>query len=475
MNVSSILWIIVFCILVVFSFRRPSWGIALYLFVFYFSPVNWWWGRPLRHLFGIRFSLTAALIFAIAVFLVGQPRLRRPEGKVLGFLFLYALSGTIVHFLFAANPTRSADILNLLWKNLGLCYLLVTSIKDRRDWNIFLYSFIIGSLHVGYAVVFNNAGKMIRGRLELNFAPGIGDSNFLAGLLGMTLPLIFGLFFIGNRKEKLLAFISLPLVFDTLVRANSRGGFLGLIIGGAWFFMASRGRSRRIAWQAIFLSILILPFFFRDARIIERFKTTFASEEERETSAQSRIEYWKSGVRMLSDHPLGLGGEAAFKSDLGAQYIYHLREKGMVHVNKKITAGYRAIHNGYLDILCSWGIQSFILYALAHLVTFLTLRKCIRYGERIGDWKVSFFALCIQTGLIAFYVSSFFMSSLDGEWFFWMMAFSLGYNRIFGENSILNEEEENIEEESMDPNISEEPNYAMVKGSQEQRPLQRLN
>ena len=450
MSKTGALWIIVCGLLTFLSLRRASWGAALYLFAFYFSPHYWWWGKDLTAIFGHRISLITALIFAATSMLAG-PRLRPSERKVFTLLLFYALSATLVHLLFADNPERSWKNLNLLWKHLGLFYFLVTSVKDRQDWNILLYSIIIGSLHVGFAVVINDAGNMVQGRLELKFAAGVGDSNFLAGILSMALPMIGAQLFIGNRYEKMLSVVASWLVLDTVILANSRGGFLSLLVGGAWFFLNAKGRSRRLSFYVLGLGIVAGVVLLGDERIIERFKTAFDPPEKRESSAQSRIEFWKSALRMLNDYPYGLGGEAAFKSRTGAQYIAHLRAEGYVGHRRGVTGpGYRAVHNGYLDVLCGWGIQSVFFYLMAHFVAMVILRRATRYTAYMGDWRASFLGLCISTSLIIQYVNSFFISSLDGEWCFWLLAIALAYDRIYGEYSVLEEQTEttdNVEEE----------------------------
>ena len=458
MSKSSLLWIFIFGVLTLLALRRSSWGIGLYLFSFYFSPHHWWWGKDLANIFGHRFSLAAALIFGVAA-IIGGVRLRPPERKVLIFLLLYAFGASLVHLLNANNPERSAKGLNLLWKHLGLFFLLVTTIKNRQDWNIFLYSIIIGSLHVGYAVRFNGAGDMIKGRLELNFAPGVSDSNFLAGILAMSLPIVGAKFFIGNKAEKVISLIATPLVLDTIIRANSRGGFLSLLVGGGWFFLNAifiGGRLRKLSIYVLILGTISCLFLLGDERIIERFKTAFEPQQQREASAQSRIEFWRSAMKMLNDHPWGLGGEAAFKSDIGAQYIAHLAAEGYVSLSErgKSGYGYRAVHNGYLDILCSWGFQSVFFYGIAHLIALLLLRKSTLNARTVGDWRASFLGLCISTSFIIQYVNSFFISSLDGEWCFWLLALALVHDRLFGEHSILAEDLETMDDNTAEPEDS---------------------
>ena len=420
MGLTTLVWLCTFAVLALLSFRRASWGIALYLLVFYVDPNFWWWGGPIRDMFGMRLSLTAALILTVAVLRSGL-RLRPQERKVFLVLLLYGLNATVVHVLFASNPERSANNLDLLWKNIGLLLLIVASIKDRVDWRIFIYSIVIGSLYIGYELAFNQRGGSSAGRLERSIASGVGDSNYVAGFLSLAVPLAGALLLLGKKWEKLLALVMLVLVCDTIVLCNSRGGFLALLAGGAWLLLTARGRARRYAITGLLLGVLAGIVLVRDERIVERFLTTFSPAEERATTATSRLEYWAAGSRMLRDHPLGLGGEAAFKSDAGFKYIQPLGE-----------VGYRAIHNGYLDVACAWGVQGAALYGLAICLAWRILRKAVSQASRRADWKAIFWGRCIEAALVTQLVSAMFLSSFDGEWFFWTMALAIGFERIHG-------------------------------------------
>ncbi len=113
-----------------------------------------------------------------------------------------------------------------------------------------------------------------------------------------------------------------------------------------------------------------------DQRIVERFWTIFVGEgEERDHSAAGRLDYWKAGLRMIADHPLGGGGHG-FSRAYGMPYIREVS-------GAEFAA--RSVHNGYINEVCEWGIQGGIL-RLAFLYTsmalmFETSRRCSRRGE----------------------------------------------------------------------------------------------
>jgi hypothetical protein len=127
---------------------------------------------------------------------------------------------------------------------------------------------------------------------------------------------------------------------------------------------------------------------------------------------------------MLGDYPLGSGGESAFRSDRGVTYIQPYG-----------VWDWRAIHNGYLDIACGWGVQSFILYCYAMFLAWRMVQNTIRHAKLQEDWKTAFFGVCIQTALVTQLVCAMFISTFDSEWFFWLIAMMIAYERLFGPES----------------------------------------
>jgi O-antigen ligase len=145
-------------------------------------------------------------------------------------------------------------------------------------------------------------------------------------------------------------------------------------------------------------------------------------------SAASRIDYWKAGLRMVGDHPLGAGGNG-FKRVYGPRYINE--------VNGDDFAA-RAVHNGFINEACEWGIQGFILRMLfvtsAMLMLFRTMRAPAtsdqsEFGRLLG--------LTIFAGMVGFLITCLFGDRLDNEWGYWMVGLTVGYANVFGDAFVL--------------------------------------
>jgi len=420
MNPRAILWLALFVLLTFKALGRSSWGIALYMLTFFALPAAWWWGQGLLTTITDNWNLVGALLLAVALFLDGQFRLPGPNEFArmpLFVLFAFALNATLVHFLFADSPQHSWTGVENLWKNLGLVFLMLAAIRDRYDFKVLLYSLSVGAALVGWAVVFEGQGSYVRGRLENVSIACVAGSNAMGAFLSMLLPLGGYLLVCGNRVAKCVAALSLILALEVVLRCESRGAFLGLAGGTVWFLVRARGPLRKYAVLGVLLAAVAVLYQVSKGQqtlIVDRFRYGFASEDERDPSAQGRLDYWRQGLKMLRDHPFGSGDEAAFKSDLGLSYIRSLGHDE-----------YRSVHNGYLNVATSWGVQGLLLYVAALLLAWRSLRASNASARALGDQSAAFLGLCLEAGLVTQLIAVTFGGSLASEWVSWWIVMAV--------------------------------------------------
>lgn len=414
MSLHTLIWLALFLLFTGLTFRRSSWGIPLYLLVVYASPAKWWWAEGLLLTFGARWHLAAALIFAVAVFLDGRtesPRQGKSTRPILLLLLLYLVNASAVCFLFADNPEYSWFGLQLLWKEAGLLFLMLVAIKDKFDLDLLVYSIIIGCAYLGYESVFNDAFSSDQGR---------EGGNHLAAVLCMSLPLGGYVLFFGDMRQRGMAVISLVLAFETTLSTVSRGAYLAMIGAGAWLIVDTKGRIRRIAIAGVALAPLAAYLMMSDTERVKnlaRFSTTFSSAETRDSSTVGRIEMWGQALKMIADHPLGSGYEAAFRSNLGFSYIAHLWDRQ------------RICHNSYLSIAASWGVQGLLLFLALLAVAWRRLGASISRARASGNEQAAFLGCCIRASLVTLLITGMFGSHLSAHWAFLWIAMAIGHER----------------------------------------------
>lgn len=425
MSVHAILWLVLFLLFGALTMRRSSWGIPMYLMTFYASPVLWWWGGPLAAM-GERWSLIAALVFLVAVLIDSRPK---PIGSTkyrsygMRLILLYAVNATFVHIVFAsADPEESWKWLDLLWKQTGLLYLMLKSIKDKRDFQIMCYTLLLGGTFLACEYYFFGAGSQHQGRLEGLPLPSGGSSNFVSPILTQSIIIGGCIVLFGTMRERIVGLFCCALLTETILQSLSRGGLLAIIVGAFWLVLTSKGRIRLIGIGAIIaasLGGLAIMGEEQRAKVFGRFSSTFAEAEERDISAESRLVLWRATYDMVLDRPLGSGGNA-FKSDLGQSYV-----------PGEWRGRFRASQNGFLDTAASWGVQGLALLLGALGLAWFNLRRCVRFNLQENNAATAFLGSCLDATLIVLLVSCIFISGLRGEWFFWWLAMALSFEAVF--------------------------------------------
>jgi putative inorganic carbon (hco3(-)) transporter len=414
MSLTLLAWLAAFGVLAVLAFTRgATYGLSLYLFTYFISPLFWWWGKDTIGEY--RWNLAAAIIYALAV-LLDRERNRKQTDAVpkwpqfLAVVFL--VNATMVHLFLAAHASLGFDRYLLVVKFVVLFMVLAATIHDAKALRFVLWSITIGASYIGYEASINQRGTFTAGRLEGIGAAGVQNSNELAALLGMILPLTAGLFFTGSVREKIGIAVIGPMILNVILLCNSRGTFLALILGAVVFLVTARGPARKTVLRGFALGVVAVMLLLGDPEIVDRFLTVFASEDEWDSSANSRFVIWGAAVNVLKAHPLGSGGEG-FNSVYSHEYL----ETG------------RAVHNGFLNEALEWGLQGLVLKLLIVSSGLWLVVRTARRRDATSESIV--LASSLMTSMSVLLVASLFGDYLDDEWVYWIVSFMIGYARAY--------------------------------------------
>jgi O-antigen ligase len=184
------------------------------------------------------------------------------------------------------------------------------------------------------------------------------DSNDLALIVVITMPMLIWWFFDNKSKIRWFAILALPLLFTVMMRTSSRGGFLGMVaILAGLLFVGMTGRvreARRIALTGVLLAAigaLALPGAY-----MERMRTM--DQEIDNKSPRARINVWKRGIGYAKDNPIFGVGIANFGRAEGILSDYS-QERGGSGV-KWSTA-----HSSYIEAWAEIGIIGGTAFAIA--------------------------------------------------------------------------------------------------------------
>ena len=147
------------------------------------------------------------------------------------------------------------------------------------------------------------------------------DNNSYAISLVTCSGLAFFLFFIpksGGKKPSPAA--SAALMVHAVLLSFSRGGMLGLIVLGLTIFVVMpKGPKECLG----FLLAVVIGLSLAGQEVRDRFATSFADNEHRDASAESRLVLWAACWDTMLKHPvLGVGPDHMplwIESDIGYQ------------------------------------------------------------------------------------------------------------------------------------------------------------
>ena len=426
MSLTLIFWFVLFVGYGLAALFRPAYALPVYFLTFFAHPAWWWWGRAGGpEIFYGRWSFYAGMTLLLSLLICGCLPQKEPNPmhrRVLIILALTIINAIFVHYTLAgqAPMAGAADKpFKLVLKFSLLFVLTVAAIRNQRDYQIAIWALVLGAGYWGWEVWYNDRGVMRAGRLEGLGGPGATDANHMASVLVTILPLCGGMVFAGKYVAKFFAGAVAVLLTNTILLCNSRGAFLSVILSAVVLLTTARGKLRKKAFIGVALGSICAFMLMGDPEILERFMSTFAGSEERDTSASSRIMFWTAGFNMLGDWPFGAGGDGFKRA--GGDYMH----------KSQVAAG-RSVHNGFINEMCEWGYQGFTLRMAFLLTACWACYKTMDYQRQPGgDENMAFFGSCTLAATAGFMGTCMFGDYFDNEWGYWMAAMCYAYARNY--------------------------------------------
>lgn len=328
--------------------RRDRWAfvlLAAFCVQVYAAPAEWIPAvAPLRLALSLSFG-------ALGLLLLEHVGRREPllwdgsRGVLLGAFLAWAAAS----HLWSLAPAATDAWLGMLLK-VVLAWLLVVNLATTpRRLALLCLCLVAGSIvtSVGGILRYVSGEQLSQGFRTL-WVGAYGDPNYLAEYLAMTVPLAVA--FIarpGMRASvRLLCAVALLLAVTCIVLTFSRGGFLGVVLGGlVW---AMRERTQRTKALVLSAALAVGVGIFAPATYWERNDTL--EEFEQDQSALGRVYAWHVASAANLDHPLrGVGGGA-------------FREAWPLYAPPEVRGEPLVAHNIFLDTIGELGWVGFFLF-----------------------------------------------------------------------------------------------------------------
>jgi probable O-glycosylation ligase (exosortase A-associated) len=278
---------------------NPFVGLLIYICFAIIKPeAMWFWSVPIGNYSRI---VAIALLIGWVVQGLGNwsfGRARLTVVSLVGFM-LWATFGAFM------APHRGAAwaFIEMLAKIVLPFLVGITTIDSVQKLKQLAWVIVLSQGYLAYELNMSYYSGNNRAALE-----GFGDMDNNCVAISMVSCVALA-FFLGLHSPswigKGLALLSSLLMTHVVMFSFSRGGMLALVItaGVAYWFVP-----KKPAHLLVFACAILLAWRLAGHEVTERFLTIFASAEERDTSAQSRLDLWRACLDTMSQHPVfGVG------------------------------------------------------------------------------------------------------------------------------------------------------------------------
>lgn len=395
----------------------PLVGVIGYVVHYHFWPENHWWGQALSS-WNLRYAFTIGLCLLVGT-LLNKHKLKLNGVAMKGHEWLLLLFwATAVASIwtgidvsdYSTQGAHQNYLIDKLSKVILFCLLMSHVVTTPKRVNLLFWTLIIGTLYVGHQAWCAPVWKFTRARLEGIGGPDFRESSYLGAHFALILPIIGIQFLRGGWKAKAICLAAGGFAMNGLILTRTRAAFLGVCVGViAAFLFALKGRRRRI-----FLYLLpgiLVGGYLTDAGFRHRMQTIRTDPAPTETpedaSAYNRLIIWQAAGRMFMDHPMGVGA-GNFRALLSS-YV-----SGVAR---------RDAHNTVIRCAVELGVPGITVLCLVVASAVLCLVRARWYACQCPDaWQLRYFCYGTGVSLAVLLTTSFFMTQLYIEEFWWMLT-----------------------------------------------------
>lgn len=282
------------------ALRKPVYGLFIYVGLSVIRPdALWGWAGDLQNQSRI-VGIPVLIGWAFQGF--GSWQFGRARAIVISVL-LYSL-WLLLSATQAFDPTVSSRVVVEFSKTLLPFLVGVTLIKTEKEARQLLWVIVITQ---GYVCLDMNRMYLEQG-YNRAFSEGFGgmDNNSFAISILTTTGAAFALALSANTyRGKAIATGAMLLMLHTILLTFSRGAFVGLLAVAA---VAVVLMPKRPKYFGAIIVVALIAYRLTGPELSGRLATTFAPREERDGSAESRLDLWRDTITVISEEPfLGVG------------------------------------------------------------------------------------------------------------------------------------------------------------------------
>ncbi len=356
-------------------------------------------------------------VMCIAVILAGKDKKGAYFDALIVLLLLFAVTAT-GSWATSIVSTDDGDILfQKVLKEIALAAAITAVMVTRHRLHMLVLTICaaFGFIGVKEGLIFllTAGGHKVEGILS------VGDNNSLATALLMVVPLMFYLSrYSAMRFVRIGLLAAMGLCLVTVVATYSRGGFVGLLILGA--FMVKNSRNRFGSLVLVLLGGALIWGLAPDSWF-ERLNTIREAGDD--SSFMGRVNAWKISVLVALDHPLLGGGLHAIQ-----RYVVWTGYKPGVGLldfipTPPVEENARAAHSSYFEVLGDLGFTGLALFLAILGVAFWQCRSIYRMARPHPSlaWAADLGRM-MQISLVVYIVTTALLSMAYFEFLYVLLA-----------------------------------------------------
>tara|TARA_R110002094_G_scaffold212646_1_gene183149 strand:- start:2855 stop:4201 length:1347 start_codon:yes stop_codon:yes gene_type:complete len=396
-------------------FIVPVSSVLVYQMVYFVNPDNSWWAASIP---GLRYSFITVLLMLFVLMInykdlsVSSPWKKQPVFK---WMFaILAVYGLMINFAIVTevHKTFTYDFAKLIIIVL-VAYKLVGS---ERALNACLWAYVLGVTYIGYIAY--SVGRDGQGRIEgIGMIDTGGDGNMTAAAMVPALIILTYKAWVGNKKIKFVAIFCGAFIANGIVLINSRGAFLGAVVGSLFFlfymiFSKYQRAGQRGTAILIILVALAGTMYVADEAFWSRMET-LREVDDGSKSGSHRIDFWIATFDVLHDYPMGVGIQGYV--ELSPNYLPEHYFEG-----RKIG---KAVHSTWFQVLGEIGWLGFAFLLALLISTFRLSRNTKQYLLKNENYNAYFKMLALEGALLSFLVAASFINRARAEMLYWLILF----------------------------------------------------
>lgn len=356
------------------------------------------------------------------------------------FLFILVISVS----LFRSNyfyPSLNDYLIFIAY--FSLYFLVTNNAQNENEFDSLLKIFFITSFIVSMYTILHYYGLIPYLREFGPVVSPIGQKNWTSNYVALIFPILFSFFLLEPlKKNKILYFFLLSILYATLMICQSRGIWISIILTLIFgicviikfkLFKIFYKNKKWLAFLLVtFLIITIIystdnPLNKSAITVTERAISTF---DEKDPSINNRLLIWNTTFGMIKEKPILGSGIGSFKMNYLNYQAEHLKNNPYY---AKYYSNAREAHNEYLQIGAELGIIGLGIFLLIFFIFFLMIIKYFNQ-EKNDRKKIIVFGLSL--GVICFLIHSLFTFPLHvpalGSAFFMIIGLTVVYIKNSG-------------------------------------------